>query len=664
MKLLVPFSYITFLFFSFANVNAQAPSYDVETDYLLNYGKSPIDYVISTFDDYQVVMLAEDHAVKEHVDFISSLIPALYQNGIRVLCMEFGAVEMQGRLDKLLNSSVYDEQEAREMFFYYNVGWAYQEYHDIYRAAWSLNHSLSEKDEKFRIINLSYRYNWSAFDGSRTPVSMSKVFYHGCPDAFRAKVVEKEVLSLGKKALIYMGGAHLYTTYKEVVLDMNKEKLYRFDDGFMGNRLERKYPGKFFNIVLHYPFNAISGTHPTLVSPADGAIEAIFERMGNKPVGFDLAGTPLGELPDHSFLSIGYDDFRMKDFFNGYIFFKPFKMLTGCTVDEDFFDEVPWNDIAPQQPDPYWHRAESLAEYCKQISDFVDLKKRYSDLISVSIPTPESGHIDRLQLFPSQFVQPRNVDVWLPDDYDMDRKYSVLYMHDGQMLFDDSITWNNQEWGVDETVSFLIKSKKIKDVIVVGIWNNAEWRNSEYYPQKPAEALSGFYYSELIQKPLSGKLQGDAYLKFLVQELKPYIDNHYSTYTDAAHTYVAGSSMGGLISMYALCEYPHVFGGAACISTHWTGFTDVSDTRPYSTAFVNYFKDHLPDAHSHKLYFDHGTIGLDASYSNSQKQIDRVLQDAGWSSYEWNTRVFEGDDHSENSWKKRLAIPLTFLLGY
>ncbi|MCW5922941.1 MAG: hypothetical protein KIS77_11390 [Saprospiraceae bacterium] len=283
-------------------------------------------------------------------------------------------------------------------------------------------------------------------------------------------------------------------------------------------------------------------------------------------------------------------------------------------------------------------------------------------------PQPSSGSIQRFERFPSRFVDPRNVDVWLPDGYDANKKYAVLYMHDGQMLFDSTTTWNKQEWGVDETVGQLIAEKKIRDCIVVGIWNNGKKRHSEYFPQKPFESLSQPQRDSLMQEARSvsndlfaDKIQSDNYLRFLVAELKPFIDSHFSTKKDRKNTFVAGSSMGGLISLYAICEYPEVFGGAACISTHWPGIFR-TENNPVPDAFLQYMKNRLPSPRKHNIYFDCGTVGLDAMYPPLQKQADEIMGAKGFSSKNWLTRLFEGDDHSERAWQRRFDVPLVFLL--
>lgn len=262
----------------------------------------------------------------------------------------------------------------------------------------------------------------------------------------------------------------------------------------------------------------------------------------------------------------------------------------------------------------------------------------------------------------------RTVDIWLPEGYSEAEKYDVLYMHDGQMLFDSTTTWNKQEWGADETVGQLIADQKIPKCIVVGVYNISEDRHSDYFPQKPFESLPQKFRDSIMdlsrneENPWFSKtVQSDGYLKFLVEEIKPYIDENFSVKTAAAHTFIAGSSMGGLISMYAICEYPEVFGGAACLSTHWPGIFAM-EGNPIPAAFQNYMMENLPDPASHTIYFDYGTETLDALYENSQIQVDSIMQAMGFTSDSWMTKKFQGHDHSEKSWNERLHIPMEFIM--
>ncbi len=290
-----------------------------------------------------------------------------------------------------------------------------------------------------------------------------------------------------------------------------------------------------------------------------------------------------------------------------------------------------------------------------------------NNAIAQQIPKVACGSIKLIENFKSKYVVPRNVDIWLPPGYSAAKKYAVLYMHDGQMLFDSTTTWNHQAWNVDETICKLMAKGQIRNTIVVGIWNTT-LRHPEYFPQKAFYSMSTADQQKILAigadkgTPLLGKGPiSDNYLKFIVKELKPYIDSHYSTLKNQQNTFIAGSSMGGLISMYAIFEYPNVFGGAACLSTHWPGsFTTIDNPIPGS--FLQYLKTHLPSPKNHKIYFDYGSKTLDAMYKPYQLQADSILNNAGYNQHNWLTREFPGDDHSEGSWSRRLGIPLLFLL--
>lgn len=259
----------------------------------------------------------------------------------------------------------------------------------------------------------------------------------------------------------------------------------------------------------------------------------------------------------------------------------------------------------------------------------------------------------------------RLIYVWLPSGYDKGVKYSVVYMHDGQMLFDSLSNWNGTEWKADETTASLIAEERIKPCILVGIANRSEYRYAEYMPQKPLGGLNQRRRRDLIKTQMAGEPLGDKYLSLIVKDLKPYIDSHYSTLPDRDNTFIMGSSMGGLISLYAICEYPDIFGGAACLSTHWpmAGVDTLYRTsRLLARSFRAYLRLNLPDHVTHRIYFDHGTDGLDSYYSKHQVRVDEIMKEKGYTPVSWETRVFPGETHSERSWSKRLDIPILFLL--
>jgi len=273
-----------------------------------------------------------------------------------------------------------------------------------------------------------------------------------------------------------------------------------------------------------------------------------------------------------------------------------------------------------------------------------------------------SGQVIRHIQFDSEYVDPRNIDVWLPYDYSTDKKYAVIYAHDGQMLFDASATWNNQTWAIDKALARLVLNKSIRDCIVVGIWNNGDKRHAEYFPKRAwhltpeAEQLQLLQIDNVYINPKIFKqgMLSDLYLQFIVKELKPFIDKNYSTKTNKANTFIMGSSMGGLISCYAVCEYPNVFHGAICMSTHWPAMNGIT---------LYYLKNKLPNPRSHKIYFDHGTITLDSLYEPYQKNADAILLKHGFQKEtNFMSKVFDGADHSESAWSKRIHIPLEWML--
>lgn len=277
-----------------------------------------------------------------------------------------------------------------------------------------------------------------------------------------------------------------------------------------------------------------------------------------------------------------------------------------------------------------------------------------------TIPTVTLGTLERFPQFKSQFVPARDVVVWLPEGFQTGDSCDVLYMHDGNMLFDATTTWNRQEWCVDEVMDSLIKANKIRPCIVVGIYNTDD-RLTEYFPAKTWQ-----YVPEADRKDAKlDKLTADAYMKFIVEELKPFIDERYKPLTTREHTFMMGSSMGGLISLYALCEYPQVFGGVACLSSHLSmgHLPDGFDGDAWATGFRDYVGQHLPEANGSLIYMDHGTKDFDADYGKYQELLDKVVTAKGWDANHYMSRVYEGHGHKETAWASRLDQPLTFLLG-
>lgn len=273
-----------------------------------------------------------------------------------------------------------------------------------------------------------------------------------------------------------------------------------------------------------------------------------------------------------------------------------------------------------------------------------------------------NANIIRHADFGSSHVDPRHIDVWLPESYfDGAQSFDVIYAHDGQNLYNPSFVWNNTDWDVDGVLQKMLNKGLVDNTIVVGIWNTP-LRRREYLPQDMFDVVSEDA-KETISDVMGGEPLSREYLRFIVEELKPFIDATYRTRPAREHTSLMGSSMGGLISLYAMLEYPDVFSEAACLSTHWPlslATNDLDSTR----AFSQYLRDSIPRPGTHRFYFDFGTEELDGQYEPHQTLVDEIFLARGYQKGEDLVSLkFSGAGHSEGWWRERLHVPLNFLLN-
>jgi pimeloyl-ACP methyl ester carboxylesterase len=247
----------------------------------------------------------------------------------------------------------------------------------------------------------------------------------------------------------------------------------------------------------------------------------------------------------------------------------------------------------------------------------------------------------------------RHVEVWLPPGYDSatSKRYPVLYMHDGQNLFDPRIANTGVDWGVDEAVVRLAKRGVIPPIIVVGVWSSNR---------------RGFEYSPWDGAP--------DYARFLIEELMPRVNRTFRTLTGPEHTAVMGSSMGGLLSFYLVTHHPDVFGACGCVSTHFplseavaaqvfpgSTVNGVPDTTPYVVRDIRAGLDVPKGA---RYWFDYGTLSLDSAYGPTHEKVRAWLVKEGLvEGRDFVIRRYEGATHNEASWRARLEDPLRFLFG-
>jgi predicted alpha/beta superfamily hydrolase len=238
----------------------------------------------------------------------------------------------------------------------------------------------------------------------------------------------------------------------------------------------------------------------------------------------------------------------------------------------------------------------------------------------------------------------RTIVVYLPPGYDesADKRYQVLYMQDGQNLFDASTSFAGIEWKVDEAAQKLIGENKIEPVIIVGIYNS-EQRTQEFTP--PPEMISSLGAA-------------DYYAKFVVEQVKPFIDRTYRTRPERASTSLAGSSMGGLISMYILKTHPQVFGQIALLTPHLrTADRDI--VGEWSKQDSSWLKNT-------RIWLDMGDKGGD-NYPGSipiadSRKLAALFDSAGLNKdIDYKYTEFPGGEHNETAWQSRIDQVLMFL---
>lgn len=301
-----------------------------------------------------------------------------------------------------------------------------------------------------------------------------------------------------------------------------------------------------------------------------------------------------------------------------------------------------------------WDYQVAITRDTEIVNDVAGFKKDQKEYVA---DWRGSGVLGRLVYWTdvrSAFLGPtRNVEIWLPPGYDSasSTRYPVLYMSDGQNLFDPRIASTGTDWGVDEAVVHLVQRGIIPPIIVVGVWNSAQ-RGPEYSPWHDAPK----------------------YARFLIEELMPRVNREFRTLTGPANTAHMGSSMGGLLSFYLVTYHPEAFGACGCMSTHFPISEAVvkqvfpgvvtsanPDTTPY---VVRDIAAGLKAPQGARYWFDHGSLGLDSAYGPTYAAVRAWLLGQGRvEGRDFVVRRYEGATHNEASWRARLEDPLTFLFG-
>lgn len=290
-------------------------------EYLKHYGRSPIEYVLDKFKDHDVVILGEMHGVCENCELFTDLIDPLYhQAGVRYFAMELLRNKNTALVNQLVTSKEYDHQLVLRIFRDYgHPDFGYKEYMNIIKDIWELNNKLPPQAEKFKVVALD-KGNWEAIDLPTVPSPEEYEKFVKEHDPFMADVLAREVLEKGGKALVQIGYMHSFTRYRL------GEMAPRF-----GYILHEKYGDRIFQVCLHQPHfgpEILTGSPPKTRPLIIDFVEQIMKKNDNKPVGFDIDGSPFAHIRDQKSLYFAFqDDVVFSDIAQGYIFFKPLDSL-------------------------------------------------------------------------------------------------------------------------------------------------------------------------------------------------------------------------------------------------------------------------------------------------------------------------------------------------
>lgn len=281
-------------------------------------------------------------------------------------------------------------------------------------------------------------------------------------------------------------------------------------------------------------------------------------------------------------------------------------------------------------------------------------------------PAPaDEGRFVELGPFAVEGLPDQRLTIWLPPGYDASqRRYPVLYMHDGQNLFDPAKTHYGKAWQIDDVLRAMIAAGTAEPHIVVGVWSPGADRYRQYLPQPAAGGATG-PIAESMREMAGGPIVSARYLEWLADKLKPRIDREYRTRPAPADTTVIGSSMGGIMSCYAIVERPDVFGRAACVSSHWP-IADpeiaAKQKAEIDTIWRDWLDDKLGPPNGRRVWMDHGTALLDSYYPPYQAEISEAFRANGWKEGEdFAARSYAGAEHDEIAWNARLPEMLAWL---
>ena len=273
----------------------------------------------------------------------------------------------------------------------------------------------------------------------------------------------------------------------------------------------------------------------------------------------------------------------------------------------------------------------------------------------------------------------RRIQIYYPYSKNVNNQTKFIIMNDGEELFSENDSWNGKAWNIDQTFKDLKTQKENLNLVIIAIDSakringnilDETRRYAEYFPKESIkyidENLKRSIYSNFIDS------QKFNYQDFVINKVIPSIEKKFDTKLNRDNLGIIGASMGGLSALNMSIENPEIFGFVGCISTHWVGIKiseylilpfrmKISGDESTTKAIQQYIKNNVSKLSSQKLYFDHGTVGLDSLYENPQNEINKILLG---SEINFMYEVHPNHDHEPKFFGQRFKnILLNFIDG-
>ncbi len=271
----------------------------------------------------------------------------------------------------------------------------------------------------------------------------------------------------------------------------------------------------------------------------------------------------------------------------------------------------------------------------------------------------------------------RKIQIYYPNNKIIDSDTLFIFMNDGEELFNAAESWHNMEWGIDEKIEQMNLNENELNFVIIAIHSAKKGnrffvdetkRYAEYFPKESIPYFDSGFKKRRYQEWVNNN--NLYYLEFLTEDVIPFVEEKFDISLNNKNLGIIGASMGGLSALNALIEHPDLFGFAGCISTHWVGIKPleyfllplvgkIDGDDDTANAIISYIEDNITNIDDQKIYFDHGTVGLDSLYSTPQRRVNKILDSK---SKDYKYLVFDGYDHYASEFGSRFDGVLEYLV--